>query len=389
VAAAIAISAIGDWIALLALVQHAHDQWHGFGVAAFFICLWSPIALLAGHVGVLVDRLETRGLAIAATLAQAAAATALAFVGNVAPLLALTFLLGVGAAVSQSAEFALLPLLAAGRPIGRVNGIVESMRGIGFTVGPLVGGAVAAAAGSRAALLVDAATFLAIGGALAVLPVRRRVEVVAEAQKPRPRDGITLLFAERTLAIAMAAGAISLVFMSASIPGDIAFVEDVLGLGVAAIGAMLTVWAVGMVIASNVLPARIPAAALATATMVAVTVQGLAKVFPPFWLVFPFMLCCYFFGGAAHGVKNTGFRTLIHQRVPADRHGRAFAAYNGLRNTAELVALAAGGLLVAALGARGTLWIAGGAAAVAGLAGLAALSTRRDPAPTSPELNVS
>jgi hypothetical protein len=27
---------------------------------------------------------------------------------------------------------------------------------------------------------------------------------------------------------------------------------------------------------------------------------------------------------------------LIHERVPADRHGRAFAAYNGLRNSAEL-----------------------------------------------------
>jgi hypothetical protein len=67
------------------------------------------------------------------------------------------------------------------------------------------------------------------------------------------------------------------------------------------------------------------------------------------------------------------FRTLIHERVPARLHGRAFAAYNGIRNAAELGALALGGVLVAALGARWTLLLAGGVAALAGLVGLAAL----------------
>jgi hypothetical protein len=82
------------------------------------------------------------------------------------------------------------------------------------------------------------------------------------------------------------------------------------------------------------------------------------------------MLVCYFAGGLGHGLKNVAFRTLIHERVPAAGHGRAFAAYNGIRNGAELAALAAGGLLVATVGARGTLVIAGGVAALAGVAGL-------------------
>jgi predicted MFS family arabinose efflux permease len=106
-------------------------------------------------------------------------------------------------------------------------------------------------------------------------------------------------------------------------------------------------------------------------------VQGLAKFAAPFWLVFPFMLACYVVGGAGHGVKNVGFRTLIHQRVSPDQHGRAFAAYNGLRNTAELVALAGGGVLVATIGGRGTLWIAGGVSALAGLIGVTILATSR------------
>ena len=82
------------------------------------------------------------------------------------------------------------------------------------------------------------------------------------------------------------------------------------------------------------------------------------------------MLGCYLIGGMAHGVKNTLFRTLLHQNIDPARHGQAFAAYNGLRNGAELIALAAGGGLTALVGGAGTLWIAGGGAGLTGLAGV-------------------
>ncbi len=79
------------------------------------------------------------------------------------------------------------------------------------------------------------------------------------------------------------------------------------------------------------------------------------------------------------------FRSLIHVRVPDHLHGRAFAAYNGIRNTAELGAFAAGGLLVAAIGARGTLAYAGGLSALVGLIGiLALLRMYRGWVPTGP-----
>jgi predicted MFS family arabinose efflux permease len=376
-AAAIAVSSIGDFVALLALALRAHEMWKSFGVALLFICLWSPLAALAGHVGLLVDRLETRGLAIGAAFFQAAVAVALAFAHSLVAVYALTIVLGIGVAVSQASEFALVPLLTGTRAIARANGLVESMRGLGFMVGPLIGGALAAGAGTKAALLADAATFMLIGLVLAALPVRRRAQA-DEGSTPRARDGIQLLFSERVLTIAMAVGAVTLIFMSASIPGDFAYVQDVLGVGDLGMGAVLTAWSIGMIVAANTLPQRVPLHAVALVTLVAAAVQGFAKFAAPFWLVFPFLLACYVVGGAGHGVKNVGFRTLIHERVSADQHGRAFAAYNGLRNTAELVALAGGGVLVATLGGRGTLWIAGGVSGLAGLVGVGLLAASRD-----------
>src|SRR2546421_335271 len=82
-------------------------------------------------------------------------------------------------------------LLVGSREIARANGIVESMRGIGFVVGPAIGGLLAAGAGPRYAMLADAATFLVIAAVLASLPVRRRVERIA-GPPPRARDGLKL-----------------------------------------------------------------------------------------------------------------------------------------------------------------------------------------------------
>jgi len=109
---------------------------------------------------------------------------------------------------------------------------------------------------------------------------------------------------------------------------------------------------------------------LAVGALVAITVQGFGLAGPAVWLVPALAFVFFFVGGLAHGTKNVLIRTLIHERVPSSLHGRAFAAYNGLRNAAELVALVAGGLLVTAIGARWTMLLAGAIPAVAGLVAL-------------------
>ena len=67
-------------------------------------------------------------------------------------------------------------------------------------------------------------------------------------------------------------------------------------------------------------------------------------------------------------LKNVLLRTLIHERVPEALRGRAFAAYNAARNGAELGALALGGLVVGAIGARVALLASGLGPALIGLA---------------------
>jgi hypothetical protein len=116
---------------------------------------------------------------------------------------------------------------------------------------------------------------------------------------------------------------------------------------------------------------------LALCALIAIVVQGFRRAAPTPWLVPAFAFALHVVGGLARGTKNVLIRTLIHERrVPAQLDGRAYAAYDALRNRAELFALIAGGLLVSALGAPSTLFFAGALPVVAGLVALG-LTRRR------------
>ena len=398
---AVGVSALGDFLLWIPLTLHLQQTTgSGVAVAALMICLWAPVVLLAPAAGLLADRMETRRLLICASLAQAVIAASLALaLDSVAAILALAALLGAGFAVAQPAEFALVPAIAAKRRLAAVNGRVETARYLGMTAGPLIGGGLAAAGGTAVAMLVNAATFACVALAGVLLRTRREPEADATGKHgSRARDGIVHLFHDRTLGTALAVVFVSLLFMSASIAAEVFFLKEDLGAGNALYGVLFACWTVGMVLGAMAVSRRVPAAAMPVVALAAVAVQGAGLGLPTAWLAVGFTAAMWFIGGLGHGVKNVLARTLIQERVPARLHGRAFAAYNGLRNGAELVALAAGGALVAALGGRAVLALAGALPVLAALAGLVVYGRRAPggplrggvpPAPTSPAASTS
>jgi MFS family permease len=155
------------------------------------------------------------------------------------------------------------------------------------------------------------------------------------------------------------------------------FVTDVLGAGSLAYGILLTSWTLGMAAGSAGLAHRVGRTGLATGALIAVLVQGLGIAGGALASVLWIALIGFSLGGVAHGVKNVLLRTLIHERVPDALRGRAFAAYNGARNGAELGALVLGGIVVGALGARTALLVAGLGPALIGATCLLLLVKRR------------
>jgi MFS family permease len=370
---AVGLSALGDWIALVPLTLHLQDTGgSGFTIASLYFAFWAPSVLLAGHAGLLADRYDPRRVLLLASVAQATVAVGLAFTTGTAVILALAALLGIGFAVAQPAEFALVPRVAGEARLALANGRVETARYAGFAVGPLLGGVLAAAGGLEVAMLVNAATFLVVGvAAIVVRCPHSEFCLPPEPSVGRAWSGARYLVQDRVLAVVMTVAFVSLLFMTTNWAANVFFAKEDLGLGDFGYGLLLTGWTAGMVLGAIVLPRRIRSGALAVSALVAIVIQGLGLAGPAVWLVPALAFGFFFVGGVAHGTKNVLIRTLMHERVPASLHGRAFAAYNGLRNAAELVALVAGGLLVTAIGARWTMLLAGAIPVVAGLVALA------------------
>ena len=384
-AAAVGLSALGDFLALVPLAIHVEDTTSsGFAMAGLFIALWSPSILLAGPAGLLVDRLDPRRVLLAASVAQAAIAVGLAFADGTALVLALAGLLGAGNAISQPAEFALLPRVAGAEDVGRANGRLEAARYAGFTLGPVVGALAAAGGGTRIALLADAATFGVVAATAVALRATRASRPQRADDAGRARDGIAFLRRDEVLRGVLPVALATLLIMTAVATAEVFFADDVLHAGDIGYGAMVSAWMAGMILGATFVAARVPAAAAASVALAAVAVQGAGIAAPAAWPVLAFTLAAFAVGGIAHGTKNVVLRTLIHRRTPEHLHGRAFAAYNAARNCAELSALASGGILVAVVGARWTFAIAGGAPALLALAVLSRrLLARRAPAPAA------
>jgi MFS family permease len=380
-AAAAGVSALGDFMAIFPLILHVEQRTgSALAVSALIFALWGPVVLASGLAGALVDRFENRRLLIVVSIGQAAVVLAMVpAADSLGVLLSLMILLGLGVAVSQPAEFALVPA-AAGPEIdaGRANGLMETVRTLGFSAGPLIGGALGAAGLLRLALALNALSFAVVALSGSALHARRRPADGEEAEAPaRARDGFVFLARQRDLAIALAGAVAALALFSISATAEPFFVTDVIGAGNLGYGALLTCWTVGMVVGSVGLGPRTTGSRLAGAASAAVLLQGLgiagAALSPVLWAA----LIGFAFGGVAHGAKNVLLRTLIHERAPDALRGRAFAAYNGARNGAELGALALGALLVGAIGARSSLLVAGLGPALIGALCLRLLVTRR------------
>ncbi len=387
--ASVGLSAAGDTLAIAPLATIlAAETGSGFAVAAFFGALWGPSVLLGSLAGRIVDRFENTRLLAAVSVAQAAAAAAmiLALDSNVA-LLGLAVLVGTGNAVAQAAEFSLTPVAAGEGGVARLNGWVESARYLGMTVGPALGGLLAAAGHPSIALAGNAITFIAVAAIALSLTVRRHPAAAGlgsgGGEQAAARSGFAVLRERPELRTTILIAIASLVAMTTVWPAEPFFATDVLGGSEATYGLLMSTWTVGMAIGSIGLGSRVAPERLAVAAVAAIAIQGFWLGLPTLILSIPLAAGAYVLGGAAHGAKNVYVRTLIHERVPPAAHGRAAAAYNALRNGAEMIALVGGGILVTVIGARYTIALSGGVPILIALAGLVVLArgsaTRRGP----------
>ncbi|WP_438488265.1 MFS transporter [Streptomyces sp. S186] len=373
VAGAYGLSSMGDQVAVVSLTLRLHDQGQpGWVISTLVMASVVPVVVVGPFAAPLVDRVESRRLIVIVTALQTMVAVGLAMADDVAATVGLLILLGVGLALVSPALQLLVPQLDGHDQAARGYARLETFRTGGNIAGPALAGVLVAQFDGRIALLVNAATFAVMTVAFLLLPVRRDPVSESDGRSgngwlTQVHQGIGVLTGDRLLRSAIGTLACAIVFTAMLNVARVFFIRDNLHASDAGYGWLVTAHTLGMLLASLLLAGRIPLRWQPRILVGAGCLMGTALFVSAGVPVFTVALAAFVLTGMANSLQGLAIRNLIHDRVPREVRGRAFASSGAALNGANLTGTALGGPAAGLLGGAGALQLAGAGTLVASL----------------------
>jgi MFS family permease len=359
-----AVSTFGDGVALVALTLRLQgDGGRPYEVALLLAAGVIPQLLLARPVGWMVDAHDSRRLLVAGGLAEVAATVPLVVLHSVAAIVLLVAVLGAAASVTGATWSALIPRVVGDDHLAEAVSAQQSLNVLALVGAPAAGGLLAGAFGSSVPVAVDAATFVVVTVAAALVRTRRAPD--GADGSARARGGFAILRADRVLAPLLAGVALVVLLVGMVDVVLVYLVRDTLAAGGVWYGAVEASWMAGMV-AGSLGAGRVrsqPGQVRATVAGAALACAGVAgfAVAPTVAVLLPLSVL----GGVGNGYAGACVSTLLMVRTPDSARGRVSAAAGAIFGAAQGASLLIGGAVVLVLSARELY-------AIAGLLGLAA-----------------
>ena len=348
------VSTFGDEVALVALTLRLQaDGGRPYEVALLLAAGSIPLLLLSRPVGRLVDSCDSRHLLVGAGLLEVACTVPLVFVHSVVIIVVLVAVLGAAASVAGSTWSALVPRIVGEDHVAEAVSAVQSLNALVAVGAPAVGGLLAAAFGTGLPLVVDAATFVVVTAAAALVRTRRTPAAPGSDGRPAvARGGFEILRADPVLA-PLITGLVVLVLLVGMVDVVLVFlIRATLHAGGAWYGVVGAAWIAGLV-AGSLGGGRLRTERVQTWATIAgagVTCAALVPfaVVPAVWMLVPLSVL----GGTGNGYANVCASTLLVTRTPDAERGRVSAAATAALGGAQGVSLLAGGAVAAVLSPR-------------------------------------
>ncbi len=306
------------------------------GLVACFTLPWIVAAL---HVGVLVDRVDRRRLLLAAQTARSTAVTLLlvAFWLNVATtewLFPVAVILGSAEVLAMTSETAIVPMTVTPAKIQRTNAWITGLETVGSeTIGPAVGGLLAAISPEIMLLAAAGGFFLALAGTSLLtgnFVARDRADSGSAVQDAKA--GIKYLLSRRDLVyMTVLVGGVAacwsawrtLIVLFAVEPGPMHLSSESYGILI----AMLGIGGVAGALLANSITTVVGRKTAMFTNIVGTT----AMVGVPFLTTSGLAVgAAVFFAGFGSSVWSINSRTIVQRTVPAEMLGRFYAVYRML-----------------------------------------------------------
>ena len=393
------VSAFGDWIGFLAIIEIARriggDQ-PGSAIALVMIARVLPGFFLASVGGVIVDRVNRKRLLIICDVLRAGVLLVIPFIEKIWGLVLASLILELATSLWGPAKEAIVPNLVPKEQLTAANSLslVAAYGTFPLAAGAFIGLAKFAEflGGSSAgqvewALALDALTFLVAAGLIATLPLaaRRREQKksgsIDLAQGVRElREGWTFIAISPQVRAVMVGLGTGMIGGGMLIPLGAVFNDVVLGAGNAGFGTILVTLGMGVAAGVSALSAvqrrlnkehTFVASVFGAGICLLLAVSGSNTVLT--------LAGVFAMGICAGSVYVLGF-TLLHEHVEDQLRGRVFSALYTLVRFCLLLSITLGGFLsdgfnwlfdvlfdneiavgswtMALPGVRGALWLA-------------------------------
>lgn len=372
--ATLALSTIGDEISLITLMFRTAGNQTPFAVPMLLVAQLVPGLLATPFIGRLVDRRDAGKLLVVTALAEATLIAWMAWHPDLPSTIVGASILSVSFAISGTASFALIPVLAAGlgMTLPRANAVLELVRSVGMLAGPVAGGALMAWGGTTNALLIDAASFALLAVVVLGSGLSRPVEAEEDTGDRTLLSEYLPMLRDRRITVMI--GSLTLGVYATAI-ADVAFVFLVtvlLAAGPTAFGLLTACWAGGMMAGATwsgtlAMPRPAPiafaSAAVMGGTMLVIGVAGLTMILGVVLVGTAFAV-----GGVANSLHNVAVRTMLQREASAGSHGKVAAIYSAATSTAGILGYMTGGLFTPSHAVNAYL-IGGTLGVLAGLVG--------------------
>jgi predicted MFS family arabinose efflux permease len=368
--AAYAINRLGTWFGLIALSLAVFDHTHSALAVAALLFAWQALpAFVVPAVVARVEASRSRSELSALYFFEAAATAALAVMlwhFWLPAVLLLAALDGTAALTASALLRAELARAAREQVEAQSRGAIRATDSLEhdaqeaerkanaalnvafsatFVLGPVLAGAIVAAAGAPVALFIDVGSFL-ICGALLIDLHPHVEEAGGNSVRARLRAVWSHINEAPLLRGLLLADALALVFFQSAGPIEVAYAKVTLHAGDRGYGLLLTTWGAGAVLGSLLFArfARRPLAAMLSAGAFAV---GLAYV--GFAVAPSLVLACMaaLIGGTGNGVELPSMISIVQRLTPQHLHGRLMGAVESLAALSLAIGLPLGGALVA------------------------------------------
>jgi MFS family permease len=376
-------SVFGDAVTLIALptVAVLVLDAGAFAVGVLTAAGWAAWAVVGLIAGVWVDRLSRRPFMVLADLVRvvllASVPTAYAFhVLTIWHLLVVAALAGVATVIFGLAYTAHVAEVVAAHDLTEANARLEVSRSVATLSGPGLGGVLIAAAGAPMALVLDAVSFAASALLLTRMPDRSRPTLARTRFRSELWSGVAELVKRPPLIASAAAAAIANFGLAMTQALIFVFAYRGLGLAPGAVGAALTIGAVGNLGGAVIVQRLTRRLGTTTSLIASTTVEALAGLLIPLALLGAPVLwlgLALAIRGIAGPLWEVNAVTLRQVLVPVELQARVTAA----ARTLGMGSLPLGALVGGAVGAAfADIFGAadGTAAAIALASGVGALS---------------